>query len=224
MAASGLYRSSADTVGRIDYAMKIIDITRTLSDKTVSYPGDTPPQFSQRDAGMYLISDLHMNSHSGTHIDAPVHYLKTGDTVDTIPLDHLIGPCRVLDVSRAGSTITAADLIGRLGSSKRILLKTMFSGEDRFRENYPHLSLDAAELLSTNGILSIGIDSFSIEAFVCDGSVHRELLGNGCIIIELLDLSGVNEGEYEMAALPLRLAGLDGAPARVVLMQKEEIA
>ena len=222
MAASGLYRSSADTVGRTDYAMKIIDITRTLSDKTVSYPGDTPPQFSQRDAGMYLISDLHMNSHSGTHIDAPVHYLKTGDTIDTIPLDHLIGPCRVLDVSRAGSTITAADLIGRLGSSKRILLKTMFSGEDRFRENYPHLSLDAAELLSTNGILSIGIDSFSIEAFVCDGSVHRELLGNGCIIIELLDLSGVNEGEYEMAALPLRLAGLDGAPARVVLMQKKE--
>ncbi len=221
MAASGLYRSSADTVGRIDYAMKIIDITRTLSDKTVSYPGDTPPQFSQRDAGMYLISDLHMNSHSGTHIDAPVHYLKTGDTIDTIPLDHLIGPCRVLDVSRAGSTITAADLIGRLGNSKRILLKTMFSGEDRFRENYPHLSLDAAELLSTNGILSIGIDSFSIEAFVCDGSVHRELLGNGCIIIELLDLSGVNEGEYEMAALPLRLAGLDGAPARVVLMQQE---
>ena len=73
--------------------------------------------------------------------------------------------------------------------------------------------------LSANGILSVGIDSFSIEAFVCDGSVHLELLGNGCIIIELLDLSGVTEGEYEMAALPLRLAGLDGAPARVVLMQ-----
>ncbi|MFY9749220.1 MAG: cyclase family protein [Methanoregula sp.] len=219
MVAYGLYRSSANTVGRTDYTMKIIDITRTLSGAAVSFPGDPPPQFSQRDAGLYLISDLHMNSHSGTHIDAPVHYLKTGDTIDTIPLDHLIGPCRVLDMSRAGSTITAADLKGRLGTAKRILLKTMFSNEVLFREDYPHLSLDAAELLSANGILSVGIDSFSIEAFVCDGSVHLELLGNGCIIIELLDLSGVTEGEYEMAALPLRLAGLDGAPARVVLMQ-----
>jgi arylformamidase len=203
--------------------LRIIDITRTLSGKTVSFPGDPPPQFSQRDAGLYLISDLVMNSHSGTHIDAPVHYLKTGDTIDTVPLDHLIGPCRVIDVSSVGSEITASDLKSRLGTSKRILLKTKFSGETQFREDYPHLSLDAAELLSAHGILSVGIDSFSIEAFVCDGSVHRKLLGNGCIIIELLDLSVVNEGDYEMAALPLRLAGLDGAPARVVLMQKNGV-
>jgi arylformamidase len=201
--------------------MKIIDITRPLSDKTVSYPGDAPPQFSQRDEGLYLITDLVMNSHSGTHIDAPVHYLKTGDTIDAIPLDHVIGPCRVIDVRSAGSEITSADLSGRLGTSKRILLKTGFSAEHRFREDYPHLTSDAAELLNANDILSVGIDSFSIEAFVCDGSVHRELLGHGCIIIELLDLSRVNEGEYGMAALPLRLAGLDGAPARVVLMQTD---
>ena len=203
--------------------MKIIDITRTLSGSTVSFPGDPPPQFSQRDAGLYLISDLHMNSHSGTHIDAPVHYLKTGDTIDTIPLDHLIGPCQVVDVSRAGSAITAADLKGRLGTSKRILLKTMFSREVRFREDYPHLTLDAAKLLIDQGVLCVGIDSFSIEAFICDGSVHRELLGHGCIIVELLDLSGVDEGGYKMAALPLRLAGLDGAPARVVLLHHEEV-
>ena len=72
--------------------MRIIDITRPLSGATVSFPGDPPPQFSQRDAGLYLISDLHMNSHTGTHIDAPVHYLKRGNTIDTVPLDHLIGP------------------------------------------------------------------------------------------------------------------------------------
>jgi len=200
--------------------MKIIDITRPLSTATVSYPGDTPPQFSQRDAGLYLISDLSMNSHSGTHIDAPVHYLKTGDTIDTVPLDHLIGPCRVIDVTGAGSAITAAALRGRLGNAKRILLKTAFSRETLFKEDYPHLIRDAADLLIENGVLCVGIDSFSIEAFVCDGSVHRTLLGNGCLIVELLDLSDVREGEYDMAALPLRLAGLDGAPARVVLMQK----
>ncbi|MFA5238030.1 MAG: cyclase family protein [Methanoregula sp.] len=202
--------------------MKIIDITRTLSETTVAYPGDTPVQFSQRDAGLYLVSELCMSSHSGTHIDAPVHYLKTGDTIDTVPLDHLIGPCRVIDVTGAGNAITAAALNGRLGDAKRILLKTAFSGETQFREDYPHLTGDAADLLSQSGVLAVGIDSFSIEASVCDGSVHRTLLGHRCIIIELLDLSTVNEGEYGMAALPLRLAGLDGAPARVVLMQNEE--
>ncbi|MDD1702476.1 MAG: cyclase family protein [Methanoregula sp.] len=201
--------------------MNIIDITRTLSDKTVSYPGDIPPQFSQRDAGLYLISDLVLNSHSGTHIDAPVHYLKTGDTIDTIPLDRLIGPCRVIDVSGAGSEISAADIRGRICGAKRVLLKTRFSGETRFREDYPHLTYDAAGLLCEEGVLCVGIDSFSIEAFVCDGSVHRALMGRGIIIIELLDLSAVNEGEYGLAALPLKLGGLDGAPARVVLMQQE---
>jgi arylformamidase len=126
-------------------------------------------------------------------------------------------------VSRAGSEITAAALRGRLGAAKRILLKTAFSRETQFKEDYPHLTNDAADLLSQSGVLAVGIDAFSIEAAVCDGSVHRTLLGSGCIIIELLDLSKVNEGEYEMAGLPLRLAGLDGAPARVVLIQKKEI-
>ncbi|HVP96569.1 cyclase family protein [Methanoregula sp.] len=202
--------------------MRIIDITRPLSSTTVSFPGDPPPRFTQMDAGLYLISDLHMNSHSGTHIDAPVHYLKTGDTIDKIPLDHLIGPCRILNVTAAGNTITAADLTNRLGSAKRILLKTSFSTETQFREDFPHLALDAALLLRDQGALCVGIDSFSIETFVCDGSVHRRLLEGGCIIIELLNLAAVEEGDYEMAALPLRLTGLDGAPARVVLISKDE--
>ena len=81
---------------------------------------------------MYLISDLHMNSHSGTHIDAPVHYLKTGDTIDTLPLSNLIGRCRVIDVSDAGSIIDVRHLAGRIDNTKRIILKTTFSGEDRF--------------------------------------------------------------------------------------------
>ena len=93
---------------------------------------------------------------------------------------------------------------------------------DTFTEEYPSLALDAACFITDNGIECIGIDSPSIESFNCDGSVHRRLLGNGCIIIELLDLSDVPEGDYEMVALPLRLAGLDGSPARVILMKQEE--
>ena len=198
--------------------MKFIDITRPLSGSTVAYPGDTPPVFTQHDQGQYLISDLRMNSHSGTHIDAPVHYLKTGDTIDTIPLSRLVGPCRVLDVSQAGRKISASAIQGRVEGVSRILLKTAFSTCTTFREDYPSLTRDAAHYLIKNGVECVGIDSFSIEAFVCDGSVHRELLGNGCVIIELLDLSAVEERDYTIVALPLRLSGLDGSPARVILL------
>lgn len=200
--------------------MHIIDITRPLSGDSVVYPGDTPPCFTQEDRGLYLISELRMNSHSGTHIDAPVHYLKSGPTVDTVPLSHLVGPCRVLDVSGAGPKIDAACLKGRAEGAARILLRTAFSRCTSFREDYPSLTMDAAQYLTTKGVLCVGIDSFSIEAFVCDGSVHRELLSHGCIVIELLDLSRVTEGDYTLFALPLRLVGIDGAPARVILLKE----
>jgi arylformamidase len=202
--------------------MKIFDVTRPMKKGMVVYPGDIIPSFSQADHGLYLISDLHMSTHTGTHIDAPVHYLKSGDTIDTIPLGNLIGRCRVIDVSESNTLITAAHLRGRLGGVTRLLLKTGFSERDLPIEDYPSLALDAACLITANRIECIGIDSLSIESYNCDGSVHRQLLGNGCIVIELLDLSSVPEGDYEMVALPLRLAGLDGSPARVILIKKEE--
>ncbi len=202
---------------RVD-RMKIIDITRPLSENTLIYPGDIAPEFRQADHGNYLISDLHLSTHTGTHIDAPVHYLKTGDTIDTIPLSHIMGTCRVLDVTRAGTSITANHLKGRLDGIDRLLLKTSFSGTDRFFENYPCLTADAACLITSCNMKCTGIDSPSIESYNCDGTVHRELLSHGCIVIELLDLSDVEEGDYNMVALPLRLTGLDGSPARVVLI------
>ncbi|MFA4850065.1 MAG: cyclase family protein [Methanoregula sp.] len=199
--------------------MEIIDITRPLSDETLVYPGDMKPSFRQRDEGKYLISDLHMSTHTGTHIDAPVHYLKTGDTIDTIPLINLIGRCRVVDVSSAGSIITAEHLDGKTNNITRLLLKTSFFRHNQFIEDYPSLSFDAAHFITSKGIFCVGIDSPSIESYHCNGTVHRELLSKGCIVIELLDLSGVPEGDYDMIALPLRLAGLDGSPARIVLMK-----
>ncbi len=179
--------------------------------------------FLQSDHGRYRISDLHMSSHSGTHIDAPAHYLNEGDTIDTIPLSHIVGTCRVVDVSHSrNTTISAADLEGRISGAKRLLLKTWFSGRDSFIEEYPCLTYDAACLITESGIRCIGIDSPSIESFNCDGAVHRRLLSSGCIIIELLDLSDISDGDYEMVALPLRLTGLDGSPARVILMEPEK--
>ncbi len=202
--------------------MKILDVTRSLAEDMIVFPGDRVPSFSQADTGRYRISDLHLSSHTGTHIDAPAHYLQTGDTIDTIPLSKLIGKCRVIDVSGTRRTmITADDLKGKLRGVKRLLLKTWFSKRKTFTEEYPSLALDAACTVTQNGIECIGIDSPSIESYVCDGSVHRRLLGNGCIIIELLDLTEVPEGDYALVALPLRLAGLDGSPARVILTTRE---
>lgn len=201
--------------------MTIIDITRPLAGNSLAYPGDTAPHFVQSDAGLYLVSDIRMSSHSGTHIDAPVHYLKTGLTVDELPLPHLVGPCRVLDVSGAGPLIDASYLKDRTGGVPRILLRTAFSECTSFREDYPSLTLDAAQYLTSTGTLCVGIDSYSVEKFDCDGSVHRELLRHDCLIIELLNLSHVPEGDYTLFALPLRLTGLDGAPARVILVTNE---
>ena len=198
--------------------MKIIDITRPLTEGILIYPGDIPPVFRQEVHGNYLTTDLHLSTHTGTHIDAPVHYLKTGDTIDTIPLSHVMGTCRVLDVTRAGTSITANHLKGRLDGIDRLLLKTSFSGTDHFEENYPSLTADAARLITGCEMKCVGIDSPSIESYECDGTVHRELLSRGCIIIELLDLSNVEEGNYTLVALPLRFTGLDGSPARVVLL------
>lgn len=197
--------------------MKWYDVTRPLVSGMLVYPGDIEPSFVQQDHGKYLISDLHLSTHTGTHIDAPAHYLKTGGTIDTIPLDSLVGTCRVIDSGQNKGLISREQLAGRLGNEKRILIRTSFSGKTLFESSYPSLSIEAAEYLVSCGVTCIGIDSPSIESYNCDGTVHCHLLRNNCIIIELLDLTGVPEGVYEMTALPLRLAGLDGSPARVIL-------
>ncbi|MDD1696926.1 MAG: cyclase family protein [Methanoregula sp.] len=200
--------------------MKIIDITRPLSENIVTYPGDIPPVFRKEDHGHYLITNLHLSTHTGTHIDAPVHYLKTGETIDTIPFSHVMGTCRVLDVTHAGTSITANHLKGRLDDVDRLLLKTSFSNTGRFEERYPSLTADAARLITLCNMKCVGIDSPSIESYEGDGTVHRQLLSHRCIIIELLDLSHVEEGDYTLVALPLRLTGLDGSPSRVILIDE----
>lgn len=198
----------------------VYDLTRPLSGETAVYPGDRIPEFTTRDCGQYVVTDVCMSTHSGTHIDAPAHYLKGELTIDRIPLAMLIGPCRVLDLHDVSGHIESSDLEGKIGGADRLLLKTWFSKSETFDPCYPCLDVTAAELIAGHGISCIGIDSPSIEPFEGDGAVHRRLLGAGIVIIEFLDLSGISEGDYFMAALPLRLKGLDGSPARVVLMNK----
>jgi arylformamidase len=199
----------------------ILDITRTLGVGVPLYPGDVKPVFRRVERDGYTCTDLRLTTHTGTHLDAPSHYLAGGSSVDRIPLQKLIGKARVLDMEDAGDAITAASLSGKLNGGTRILIRTRASGASSFGPEFPHLTPEAARLLADTGTLVVGIDSPSIEAPGGDGSVHRDLLAGGVAILELLDLSGVVEGDYFMVALPLRLEGLDGSPARVILLANE---
>ncbi|MDH7509821.1 MAG: cyclase family protein [Methanolinea sp.] len=190
------------------------DVTRPLKEGIAVYPGDIEPSFRQEDRGRYLLSDLHLSTHTGTHIDAPSHYIRGSPTVDRIPPENLVGECRVVGVPGRQSVIDTCDLCP---GTERVLFRTWYSDEGTFREDYPGLSPRCAATLAGLGIRCAGIDSPSIEPYDGDGTVHRTLLGHGITVIEFLDLSAVGPGKYWMVALPLRLEGLDGSPCRVFL-------
>jgi arylformamidase len=198
---------------------KIYDITRPLAQGGIVYPGDIVPRFLRQDNGSYVITDMRISSHSGTHIDAPSHYLESGVSVDQLSFASLMGWCRVIDLTEREGKITASDLRGCLNGTDKILLKTSFSGAVNFDEEYPALSKDAASLITKEGITCIGTDAPSIEEFGGNGDIHREILSHGSVIIELLDLHEIREGDYWMIALPLRLRGLDGSPCRALLFE-----
>lgn len=200
----------------------IIDATRMLSPSIPLYPGDQAPTFTQHEEGQIVTTDLLLTTHTGTHIDAPSHYLRHAITIDHFPLTHLIGPCRVVDLTSCSDTIDDHHFQGKLTGTQRIFFKTRASAVSQFSTSFPHLGMGAAIALLHAGIICVGIDSPSIEAFQSDGSLHRLLLSHGIAIIELLDLTKVPEGTYWMIALPLRLEGLDGSPARVILMEITE--
>jgi arylformamidase len=203
--------------------VKILDVTRPLSVRVPLYPGDDPPVINPRDHGTYRTTDLSLSSHHGTHIDAPSHFLPDGMTVDQLPLDYLIGTCLVLDVRKAGTVIGPDAILSRIGSHTRILLHTEASDRHSFGPEFPHLSVETAHALVDRGVRCLGIDSPSVDPYPGDGSVHRILLSHPTAIIELLDLSHVEEGIYRMIALPLRLEGVEGSPARVILSQRSDL-
>jgi arylformamidase len=201
---------------------KWYDVTRALSEKTPVFPGDIEPRFTREEHGSYIITGLCMSTHSGTHIDAPAHYLKNDETIDLISITSVVGKCRVINLTRITGEITPEKILPGISGAERVLLHTGYKGTEKFDPGYTSLGIAAAQAISAQGVRCVGIDSPSIEAFDGNGNVHLELLGKGIVIIEFLDLSHVPEGEYYLIALPLRLQGLDGSPARVVLCKDVE--
>lgn len=206
---------------------RIHDVTVPLVPGLVVYPGDPPLELEPlQKAGEapYGLSRLSLTTHCGTHVDAPAHFVPGGATVDALPLEILMGKTRVVEL-RDRERVERADLEALdLRDDLRVLLKTRMSGQllkAGYQQDHVYLTEDAALYLVQAGLKLVGFDYLSIDRFSNAAfPAHHALLGAGVIVVEGLDLSEVEQGEYDMACLPLRVGGGDGAPARVVLRSR----
>lgn len=165
-------------------------------------------------------SSMYMNLHTGTHIDAPYHVDDMGATIDAIDLNNLITKCRVLDLTNVIGGITKEDLMDKnICPGEFVLLKTRNSFTEKFEPDFVYVEKSGAEYLAEKAIVGVAIDSFGIERAQPGHETHKILFSNGIIIIEGVRLKEIAEEEYFMCALPLKIKGVDGAPARIVLIK-----
>jgi arylformamidase len=212
--------------------MRIHDVTLTLSSTLPVWPGD-PQILIERvrkieEGANSNVSRLQLNVHAGTHIDAPIHFINDSLIgVDKIPVSKLVGHCFVVEIPEEIEQITAEVLKNSYipQSSSKVLFKTknsrFWSNHDtEFHPEFVGISEDGAKYLVDLGVELVGIDYLSIAPYKQSKPTHEEFLNAGVIIIEGLDLSQVYGGYYSMFCLPLKLAGADGAPARVILIEE----
>lgn len=207
----------------------IYDISVPLRSGGVVYPGNpaisiTPQQAISQGAGAN-VSRVDFGSHSGTHVDAPKHFFDDGVGVDALPLDVLMGPARLIAMDDGVKSVGEAELRAHdLRGVTRLLVRTrnsawLTSGTAEFHPDYTFVAPDGAAYLVSLGVKLVGVDYLSVEQFHSGHHrTHRTLLSAGVIIIEGLMLSAPPPGDYDFRCLPLRLAGLDGGPARAVLL------
>ena len=199
--------------------MRVVDVSGPIQPGMVTYPGDPTVTLERvsaiADGAIANVSRLDFGVHSGTHVDAPVHFVDGAAGAEALPLQALVGPVRVVAVE----TLRAEDLSAQ-DLSERVLFKTPNSqlwSRSTFSSDYVSLDAAGAEVLLAQGVRLVGIDYLSIG----DEDAHRLLLGAGVVTIEGLDLRGIDPGEYELVCAPLKLVGSDGAPARVFLIESE---
>jgi arylformamidase len=203
-----------------------IDVSVTVRHGMPHWP-DNPPITLQRTMDLRRgddcnLSHLAMGVHTGTHMDAPVHFLHGAAGLDDMPLSATIGEARVIEIADP-HRITLDELRShRPRRGERVLFRTTNSTrcwtKDTFVEDFVYITEPAAALLAETGVQTVGIDYLSVGGYYADGpSIHRILLEAGIWIIEGLDLSAVRAGSYELICLPVKLHDADGAPARAIL-------
>jgi arylformamidase len=203
----------------------LYDATLLLTPEIATWPGEPAPQrkliktVAQDGANVSLLT---MGVHSGTHIDAPCHFIEGAPGIESIPVDALVGPGLVVDTGDADSVSVA--LLERLAlpaGLERVLFKTKTGrllSERQFQQDYVYIEPEAAHWLVARGLRLVGIDYLSVERFgAVGGPVHHALLEARVVIVEGCDLRNVPPGPYDIIALPARLDGSDGAPTRLVL-------
>jgi arylformamidase len=192
------------------------------------YEGDAPMKFDflkdMRKGDSFTLSVYSMGAHSGTHIDAPMHFVRDGASIDKVSLESLIGPARVIDIPDAVQSIDAAELNRHnWKGTPRVIFRTRSSvggwmKSSTFHRDFAYVAPDAAQLLADAGVQLVGIDYISAEKFGAPAPMtHRILLGKGIPIVEGLALETVAPGDYFIVVLPIKVAGHEGAPARAVL-------
>ena len=203
------------------------DVSVPLVNGGAVYPGNPDirisPQQEIAKGGSSNVSSLSFGSHTGTHVDAPKHMIDDGMTIDQLALDVLMGPAMLVAVADNIMAVGEEQLrLHELKGHTRVLIKTRNSGfirDHEFVRDYTYLAPDGARYLASLGVKLVGVDYLSIEQFHSGHhATHLTLLEKGIVIVEGLDLSAPPMGPYELRVLPLRLEGLDGAPARAVLV------
>ena len=210
--------------------MKIYDISLTISTELPTWPGDPGIRLERtskmEDGEDANVSDLSMGVHTGTHVDAPFHFLGGNtDTVESLALEILTGPALVVYLPDVAVDISVADLEAANipSDTRRLLLKTSNSnlwaaGINTFQEDFLALDVEAANWLVQREIKLVGVDYLSVAPYRDGIPTHRALLGAGIIALEGLFLSDIEPGEYTLYCLPLKIEGCDGAPARAILV------
>ncbi len=210
--------------------MRIIDISQKIRPGMIVWPGD--PQVEVKQVEKICAGDdvnltwFSMSAHTGTHIDAPFHFIDGGKKVDDLMLEDLCGPVQVIHVPSNVDEINAS-IIQNAGiepMTERVLFKTRNSAlwsspAGEFTKEYVGITADAAALLAEMNLKLVGVDYLSVAAGEHLRKTHEILLGAGVILLEGLDLTEASAGRYTLYCLPLNLVGADGAPARTVLVE-----
>lgn len=211
---------------------RMYDLTLPVFPGMVVWPGDAGvrlmPIRRMADGDDLNLSQAALGMHTGTHVDAPYHFVADGATIEQLSLEVFVGPAVVVNLADV-EAITVADLeaLHLPQGLQRLLFKTRNSdlwaqGEPAFQTDFVALGLDAARWIVERGIRLVGVDYLSVEGFHSTGHpVHQRLLGASVVVVEGLDLSAVAPGGYDLYCLPLKLVGAEGAPARVILIERE---
>lgn len=207
--------------------MKIIDITKVISEEMTVYKNRDSKKIKRNEVATYETTDMYeseftINMHTGTHMDAPLHMVKGGDTVDTIDLNLYYGEVKVFDLTNVKNAIVKSDIESLdIQAGDRVIFKTTNSfDEGGYNPEFVYLEEDGAEYLRDKGIILLGMDAMSIERDKPDHPTHKIILGAGIGVLEDLDLREVQPGKYLLSALPLRIKGAEATPVRAILIEK----